>query len=226
MARGPGTLLLLLLLCSSSFFALAQVDDLIAKVEKAEDIQADGKPISDPIVSNIIDSAGPAELASGDGDIDTTNKCEADVKYFCSTIKPGEGRLAMCISNQIEEEEKGSVIGRKTTTECREEVGEFKIDRATNINKDIPLALACKDDAEKFCNTSSIYPEPGAVLTCLRYKSALASKTIKLECASSCLLLYRCRYCTINKCLSACPHTVYTFRPLRVENLSKNALCL
>ena len=63
MARGPVTLLLLLLLCYSSFFARAQVEDLIAKVVKAEHIQAEGKPVSDPIVSNIVDSAGPAELA-------------------------------------------------------------------------------------------------------------------------------------------------------------------
>lgn len=66
---------------------------------------------------------------SGDGDVDTTKTCKADVKYFCSTIKPGEGRLATCLSNQIEEEEKGSVTGRKTTNDCREEVRQFKIDR-------------------------------------------------------------------------------------------------
>lgn len=66
---------------------------------------------------------------SGDGDIDTTKLCEADIKYFCVKIKPGEGRLATCLSNQIEEEAKGSVTGRKTTKECQEEVRQFKIDR-------------------------------------------------------------------------------------------------
>jgi Golgi apparatus protein 1 len=29
-------------------------------------------------------------------------------------------------------------------------------------------AMACKEDAPKFCNDENLYPEPGAVITCLR----------------------------------------------------------
>jgi len=63
MARGPRAALFFFLFCSSFFLARAQVDDLIAKVETAEGIQAEGKPVSDAVVSSIVDSAGTAELA-------------------------------------------------------------------------------------------------------------------------------------------------------------------
>lgn len=154
---------------TAAHYVLAQNEaDLAQQVESAEKLQSEGKQIQHQVVSNIIDSAGAAELASGDGDVDTTKTCKADIKYFCSTVKPGEGRLSLCLKNQIEEEDKGSVTGRKTTADCRDELLQFMADRATNINKDITLAAACKVDAEKFCNASNIYPEPGAVLTCLR----------------------------------------------------------
>jgi hypothetical protein len=39
---------------------------------------------------------------------------------------------------------------------------------ATNINYDVVLANACKDDAKKFCDDANLYPEPGSVITCLR----------------------------------------------------------
>lgn len=39
---------------------------------------------------------------------------------------------------------------------------------STNINYDVILANACKDDAKKFCDDSNLYPEPGSVITCLR----------------------------------------------------------
>eukprot|EP00959_Pyramimonas_sp_CCMP1952_P241109 5038884-Pyramimonas_sp.AAC.1 len=40
--------------------------------------------------------------------------------------------------------------------------------RATNINLNLVLASTCMEDAAKFCNDSALYPEPGAVITCLR----------------------------------------------------------
>lgn len=171
MARISSRVTWLVLLCgmTAARHVLAQSQvDLAQQVDTAEKLQSEGKQIQNQVVSSIVESAGAAELSSGDGDVDTTKNCKADIKYFCSTVKPGEGRLSLCLKNQIEEEEKGSVTGRKTTAECREELQQFMMDRATNINKDLPLATACKVDAEMFCNASNIYPEPGAVLTCLR----------------------------------------------------------
>ena len=41
--------------------------------------------------------------------------------------------------------------------------------RATNVNYDVVLANACKDDAKKFCDDANLYPEPGSVITCLEH---------------------------------------------------------
>ena len=138
---------------------------------------------------------------SGDGDVDTTGACKADIGSFCSSTKPGEGRLAACLSNQADAEAAGTAAGSKLALECVEELRQFKIDRcgvavavsahgvvrpaltrpvrprsaplprarsALNITKDLALATACKDDADKYCTDENIFPEPGAVLTCLR----------------------------------------------------------
>jgi hypothetical protein len=132
---------------------------------------------------------------SGDGDVDTTGSCKADIAHFCENTKPGEGRLAACLTNQQEAEAAGTATGRKLAPECATELRQYKIDRcgqhgqgchqllpvtqrltpaaprvhsAENINKDLQLAVACKEDADKFCNSSNLFPEPGAVLTCLR----------------------------------------------------------
>jgi Golgi apparatus protein 1 len=37
---------------------------------------------------------------------------------------------------------------------CREAVYQFKISRNANINHNVPLAKACKDDAEMYCNVT------------------------------------------------------------------------
>ena len=66
---------------------------------------------------------------SGDGDVDTTGACKADVATFCESTKPGEGRLAACLSNQAEAEAAGTAGGRKLAPECAEELRQYKIDR-------------------------------------------------------------------------------------------------
>lgn len=65
MARGSvAALIFLLCLSSATVLSHAQdTDKLLTKVEKAENIQGDGKEVSDTVVSNVVDSAGAAELA-------------------------------------------------------------------------------------------------------------------------------------------------------------------
>ena len=41
--------------------------------------------------------------------------------------------------------------GTRISAACEQELTSFKIQRSTNINMDLPLAKACKADAEKFC---------------------------------------------------------------------------
>jgi len=61
--------------------------------------------------------------------LDTTGVCKADLASFCEATKPGEGRLAACLSNQAEAEAAGTAAGRKLTPDCAEELRRFKIDR-------------------------------------------------------------------------------------------------
>lgn len=65
MARGSVAALLGLLLCfSATFSANAQESaKLIADVEAAEDIQTQGKAVPEIVFSDVVSSAGPAELA-------------------------------------------------------------------------------------------------------------------------------------------------------------------
>lgn len=71
-------------------------------------------------------------LNSGDGDVSTTADCSSDIKFFCKTTKPGEGRIAACLGNQLDQEENGAVTGRKISAQCTEELRAFKIDRFDN----------------------------------------------------------------------------------------------
>ena len=66
-------------------------------------------------------------------------------------MKPGEGRLARCMTDQMAEEAKGGYSGPRTSERCQKALSAFRIERAGNINSDLPLARACKADAEKLC---------------------------------------------------------------------------
>ena len=54
--------------------------------------------------------------------------------------------------------------------ECRQELASFKADRATNVNKDVPLALACRRDIRRHCRPKSLRNGPAAIMDCLRKK--------------------------------------------------------
>ena len=66
-------------------------------------------------------------------------------------MKPGEGRLAKCLGDELAVEGQAGSKGSKMSAGCKQELTSFKIQRSTNINMDLPLAKACKADAEKFC---------------------------------------------------------------------------
>jgi hypothetical protein len=50
--------------------------------------------------------------------------CAGDVENFCTGIKPGEGRLAACLSKQQTEEEKGNIEGALAALLCSVLLGE------------------------------------------------------------------------------------------------------
>ena len=45
------------------------------------------------------------------GEAHAAGLCATDVETFCASVKPGELRLSLCLSNQLAEEEKGNVEG-------------------------------------------------------------------------------------------------------------------
>ncbi len=51
--------------------------------------------------------------------------------------------------------------------ECQEELYRYYVNRGSNINKNVPLATACKADAEKYCK-NLLDTGAGAVIACLR----------------------------------------------------------
>lgn len=118
--------------------------------------------------SNVIPSAGEAELTNGIGDLNPKGACEGDIAAFCKEYGPGEGRLAACIAARLKDQKKGNVAGRKVSDKCIKDLDSFNIDVSSNINKDVILARACKDDAVKLCSTLSDVDSPGSVIGCLR----------------------------------------------------------
>ena len=66
-------------------------------------------------------------------------------------MKPGEGRLAKCLADELSVENQPGHTGAKIGPGCITALTGFRIQRSTNINMDLPLAKACKSDADKFC---------------------------------------------------------------------------
>jgi golgi apparatus protein 1 len=84
--------------------------------------------------------APAAELANGDGDVSTIGACRNQIDFFCQDIVAGEGRIADCLGQQLAEEQQGKYEGtNKLTDDCKKELDDFRIDRSTNINKNLPL---------------------------------------------------------------------------------------
>ena len=77
--------------------------------------------------------------------------CQDELDKWCAAVKPGEGRLAKCLGDELAVEGQAGSKGTKISEACKKEVISFKIQRSNNINMDLPLAKACKADADKFC---------------------------------------------------------------------------
>ena len=80
-----------------------------------------------------------------------TGPCQEELDQWCAAVKPGEGRLANCLGGELSVEGQAGHKGAKISDACKKDLTSFKIQRSANINMDIPLAKACKADAEKHC---------------------------------------------------------------------------
>lgn len=168
----------LLLLSTAGFFVCQVCGNLDARV-----LAEDGKSsaATTKINSAVIATAGSVDLANGNGDLLPTGPCAADIKTFCKDTGAGEGRIAACLTKRLRSEKQGNVVGRKVSNKCAKDLAAFKIDRASSINKDIPLARACKDDVGKFCSAKSDAAQPGSVLECLRDKKGKLNAACRAE---------------------------------------------
>eukprot|EP00798_Chlamydomonas_sp_ICE-L_P023599 gene23599-9127_t len=99
----------------------------------------------------------------------SNSNCQDDIASYCNDTKPGEGALSDCLSDIITESESEGESQLSVTDSCREAVYQFKIERDSNINHNVPLAKACKVDAEKNCNVTWMFGyKAGQVIFCLR----------------------------------------------------------
>lgn len=62
-----------------------------------------------------------------------------EARAFCKDVGPGEGRLAECLAKRVQDIKQGNVVGRRVGAKCQQELLEFKMDRGSAINKDVPL---------------------------------------------------------------------------------------
>lgn len=78
---------------------------------------------------------GAVGCHSGTGDLSTTGDCGEDVERFCPEVKPGEGRLNECLTNQQKDEDNGKSAdsGGKLSDKCKEEMRAFKAERCVPL---------------------------------------------------------------------------------------------
>jgi hypothetical protein len=89
--------------------------------------------------------------------------CAADLKQFCSTVSPGEGRVLLCI--HAHEDKISSTYDYALYQASR------KLERALRVEM---VADACWTDIEKQCAT--VGPGEGNIMACLRGKTSTISK--------------------------------------------------
>ncbi|KAL0029670.1 hypothetical protein WJX79_001318 [Trebouxia sp. C0005] len=152
-------------LCANASAALSS--EFQADLQKAETAQEERREPLQGLESNIIALSPKALLANGDGDISTIGDCAGDIDTFCATITAGRRRLADCLQSQVAAQETGNVQGKAVKEDCLIELAAFQADLTTNVNKDIPLALACELDAASLCNDMADDTSEAAISSCL-----------------------------------------------------------
>eukprot|EP00951_Prasinocladus_malaysianus_P016396 scaffold127716_cov50-Prasinocladus_malaysianus.AAC.1 len=191
--RAAHFLLLFLCATAAALPAFASTgEELAEQVAEAAEAQEYREEAPEEVVAEIVDEAPPAVLNAGTGDVSTTGACAADIDTFCVDITPGAGRIAECLSGQMREDEGKAEGGELTISEeCLQELDEFKIDRSTNINKDLGLVFRtqqeaaqdfrldamlhelCEPDAAALC--ADVEVGEGRIQECLRQKRAQLS---------------------------------------------------
>lgn len=174
----------LLLLAATALGDAAGADTLVKDVIDASQAQKNKSTAISAVISDVVKQSPQATLQNGDGDISTTDACEADIDALCADVPPGEGRLATCIMTRLRDENRGNVSGRKVAQDCRTELRKYYADRAKNINLNLGLAVACKGDVTEQCSHEGDKGE-GAILACLRRNRSSLSKSCQVKVLKS-----------------------------------------
>jgi hypothetical protein len=90
--------------------------------------------------------------------------CKADIEKFCKDIKPGGGRIWVCLESN----------GDRLSKECANHM-------ALAREKSREFRQACKDDVEKFCK--GIIAGKGRIVSCLKSHEA--------ELSNACAAVFR-----------------------------------
>jgi hypothetical protein len=116
-----------------------------------------------------VELAPEVKLSAGTGDVDTTGPCQEDIQIFCPSVKPGAMQVAECLSNQIDDETEGrSEFTAQVSDACKKNILGVKMELVTNINFDVKMTAACKEDAAKHCKYTESLEYPAKVIACLR----------------------------------------------------------
>jgi len=90
--------------------------------------------------------------------------CGEDIKKYCSTVTPGEGRMLYCM--QAHED--------KISPACAYDLSEVSSQVQTTADSLREAVMACRGDIDKFC--AKTQPGQGRIAACLAANSASVSK--------------------------------------------------
>lgn len=82
-------------------------------------------------------------------DLAKDGPCQADIQKFCKNVRPGNGKVLLCMRQ----------YSRHLSAACVDHIGVVR-------EKTKPFAKACKEDARKFCG--NVEQAQGAVYRCLK----------------------------------------------------------
>ena len=91
--------------------------------------------------------------------------CESDLKQYCSTVTPGEGRFLLCLEAHED----------KISGKCDYALFEASRNLQRALDRIEMVADACWNDIEKHC--ADVEPGEGRVIQCLKKNSSSLEKT-------------------------------------------------
>jgi Golgi apparatus protein 1 len=101
-------------------------------------------------------------MAAGLKKLETS--CGADIKKYCSTVTPGEGRILYCM--QAHED--------KISDDCSSVLDEVAFQVETTADRLREAVNACRGDIDKFC--AKTQPGQGRIAACLAANRTSVSK--------------------------------------------------